>query len=250
MDDYTHPPADPYQHPDDPHFDPSLEPGTEPALERMDEIGFFPAVLETIQQVMLAPGETFEHVKPEGYFLPTLFLAGFTFFFGLITMGYGILIELGLESLGMMPQTSPEEQLFGYTGGMLLNMVVGVIQVVVNVFVYILMTLLAAGLIHVVLMMTGDTRYGFETTYRISAYCGAVTQVLFLIPVCGPTVGVVWNIWIMCVGIDRAHDVSTGRAVAAVLTPYLLCCGSIILLVALFFGTVMALFESQGGIAP
>jgi hypothetical protein len=211
----------------------------------MGELGFFQSVLETVQQVLLQPGETFEHVKPDGYFVPSLFLVGFTLFFGLITLGYQVLMQLFLDSMGVVTQPPPEEMLFGYTGGMFLQITLGLIQLVIGSILVVGLTFLKAGLIHVVLMMTGATRYGYETTYRICAYAWGATQVVYLVPCFGGLLAMIWSIVVATIGIDRGQDVGTGRALGAVLVPYLLCCGAIILVAVGIVAAIGALGEGQ-----
>jgi len=49
--------------------------------------------------------------------------------------------------------------------------------------------------------------------------------VLQLIPVCGGVIAAVWGIVVNCIGLARAHETDTGRAVLAVFLPIILCCG-------------------------
>jgi hypothetical protein len=154
--------------------------------------------------------------------------------------------------MGIAPQPPPEEMLFGYTAGMFLSITIEVIRVVIFSIAAVLVTLISAGLIHVVLMMTGETRYGYETTYRVSAYAGAATQVVYLVPCFGWLFAAVWCFVVMTIGIDRAQDVGTGRALGAVLVPYLLCCGTLALGFGLLVTAFYAMFEGTQGpfVAP
>ena len=51
-----------------------------------------------------------------------------------------------------------------------------------------------------------------------------------MIPICGGFIAAVWNIVLECVGLGRAHEIDTGKAVLAVLLPIIVCCGGIVLL--------------------
>ena len=44
----------------------------------------------------------------------------------------------------------------------------------------------------------------------------------------------------MCIGLSKAQDTTTGKGVAAALTPFVICCGFVIIVYALIFGTVIA----------
>lgn len=70
---------------------------------------------------------------------------------------------------------------------------------------------------------------------RVAAYANGSTALWNLVPVCGGLIGGIWTIVITVIGISRAHEISTGKALAAVLVPVVTCC-------LLFAAAVMAAF--------
>ena len=59
---------------------------------------------------------------------------------------------------------------------------------------------------------------------------------LQLIPVCGGVIAAVWGIVVNCIGLARAHETDTGRAVLAILLPVVGCCGLAFVLVFMVGG--------------
>jgi hypothetical protein len=74
-------------------------------------------------------------------------------------------------------------------------------------------------------MIVGGANQPFETTFRVLAFTHGSTGVLELIPVCGGLIALVWAIVVNCIGLARAHETDTGRAVLAVFLPLVVCCG-------------------------
>ena len=87
------------------------------------------------------------------------------------------------------------------------------------------------------LLLLGGARRPYETTLRVSAYASGATSVLGLIPLCGAFIGGIYAVVVAIIGLSRAHEISTGKAAAAVLLPIVLCCG----LVLLFYGAIAAI---------
>jgi hypothetical protein len=65
-----------------------------------------------------------------------------------------------------------------------------------------------------------------------------------VIPFCGGLIAGIWKIVLYCIGLARAHETDTGRAVIAVLLPLIICCGAV-LLIAMMFGALGAWSASQ-----
>jgi hypothetical protein len=85
-------------------------------------------------------------------------------------------------------------------------------------------------------MIVGGAKKPFETTFRVVCFSSGSTYLLSMIPVCGGLIGGVWNIVLECIGLARAHETDTGKAVMAVLLPIIVCCGGLFLLVILMGG--------------
>jgi hypothetical protein len=61
-----------------------------------------------------------------------------------------------------------------------------------------------------------------------------------IVPVCGGAIAGIWCLVVECIGLAKAHETTTGKAVLAVFLPVIVCCGGGFLL-AVMFGTLGAL---------
>ena len=86
-------------------------------------------------------------------------------------------------------------------------------------------TFIGAAIWHVIFLIFGAGRGGFEGTYRILAFVNGAAYTLGLIPIVGPLIGAIYSIVLMIHAVTHTHEVSGGRAAAAVLLPGLLLCG-------------------------
>ena len=46
-----------------------------------------------------------------------------------------------------------------------------------------------------------------------------------ILPICGGLISGIWCIVVQCIGLTRAHQTTTGRALLAILLPIIVCCG-------------------------
>jgi hypothetical protein len=99
----------------------------------------------------------------------------------------------------------------------------GCITVLLPVFTVVSL-FVSAAITHVMLLLLDGARNGFEATMRVAAYGNGSTALWNLVPICGGLVAGIWSIVITVIGISRAHEISTGKALAAVLLPMLVCC--------------------------
>jgi hypothetical protein len=129
--------------------------------------------------------------------------------------------------------------LLGWVGGwagFVGQVVFGGVAVAIGMFV-------AAGILHLVLLLLGGARRGFEATFRVVGFSEA-TSVLFLLPFCGQLLGWIWCAVLYVLGLAEAHGIGHGKAAAAVLLPVALCCccGAVL---ALLFGTALSSFAGH-----
>ncbi len=217
--------------------------GNEPAWERREELGFFPALVETTKQVLLQPSETFSGMKHTGGLgNPLLYYGLLGIFAGLINILYQWLIELGMgSSAGAL---YAEEGIDPAASALGTGLGLGMMAVLLPLFI-ILGIFISSGISHLLLMLFGAEPRGFETTFRVTAYGYGGASVLQLIPVCGSLICSVWGIVIVIIGFARAHDTSIGKSALVVLLPIFLCCALAIGGVFLIFGSFAALASQQ-----
>ena len=111
-------------------------------------------------------------------------------------------------------------------------------------FVLIIWLFIVSGMLHLFVMIVGGAKAGFEATFRVVSY--SVSPFLFMvIPYCGVLITPLWALSLFMIGIRDAHETTGGKATAAVLFPFLFCCGMMVLAAVLFMGTIAASFGSM-----
>jgi len=209
------------------------------AWDQRDRIGFVNALVETTRQVLTEPG-TFFRAMPVTGGLGSPLLYG-------VVLGWAGLVAAALyqaifrsvvgSSWAALGADRPElAALLGWVegwAGFVGQVVFGGVLVVIAVFV-------AAGILHLMLLLLGGARRGFEATFRVVSFAEA-TSLLFLVPFCGQLVGGIWCLVLYVLGLAAAHQIGHGKAAAAVLLPIALCCCCGALLAFLFAGAIASL---------
>ena len=209
--------------------------GTTPARtglpwENREQAGWFNALLETIQMVLLRPMEAFAVMRREGGFMDPLL---YTLILGMVGAVASFIFSIGLHSFGM-GRRSGLGALFGM-GATSFGMLI-VMPVIIVIFAFIM-----AGIAHLVLMLLSGAKQPFETTLRVICFGSGSANVLQIIPICGGTIAAIYSIVLNCIGLARAHETDTWRAVVAVLAPIILCCGG-----AFFFALMVGGLAAAG----
>lgn len=206
------------------------------AWERRGELGFFPALFETIRGVLLEPGKTFSAMGLTGGFgAPLFFYVLLNCIGGLVGMFYQVVSSSLQQAAGSSEQ---EAVMAMFTSGV----VIGVVLVLMPLLL-VLVAFVSAAITHLCLMILGGANRPFEATFRVVCYGAGATAVLQLLPICGGIMAAVWCIVAETIGLSRAHGIGIGRALTAVLLPMILCC---LLIVGLVFAVMGA---AAGGAA-
>ncbi|MDA1203421.1 MAG: YIP1 family protein [Verrucomicrobia bacterium] len=202
--------------------------------ERRAEVGFFSALFETIRLVLLEPKAAFATMKQTGGLGAPLF-----FFVLLSTVGVlaGIIYQTIFDSL--QSGASPEER--GVAATLTSPVAIGLIIVILPILVT-LGAFVAAGFLHLALIIVGGAKRPFEATFRVVCYAGGATAVLQLLPICGTIVASVWHLVCVVIGLSEVHGIGQWRAAVAVFLPSIVCC-------ALLLAGVVALVAAFGGMA-
>jgi hypothetical protein len=189
--------------------------------EHRKERGFFNAFVETLVMVLTKPGEAFAVMKREGGLGEPLIYALIGGCLGGIV---SLLFSLGLHSVGFFADRHD-------TFAAMTGMGVGSAAFIILVPLFIVIGLfIGSAIVHLCLMIVGGANHSFETTFRVLAFSQGSTGPLQMIPICGGLIAFVWALVCNCIGLARAHDTDTGRAVLAVLLPVIVCCGGMFLL--------------------
>ena len=194
--------------------------------EHRQERGFFNAFIETLSMVLTRPAEAFSVMKREGGLGEPLIYA---LIGGCVGGIVSALFSLGFQSIGLF--TDKNNSLAAMTG-----MGIGFGAIILVPLFIVIFLFIWSGLAHLCLMMFGGANHSFETTFRVFAFTQGSAGPLQIIPLCGGLISGVWAIVCNCIGLARAQETDTGRAVLAVFLPLIVCCGGGLLIAFMFMG--------------
>jgi hypothetical protein len=212
---------------------PPVQPGGSPASttvegrpglpwEHRQERGFFNAFIETLSMVLTRPAEAFSVMKREGGLGGPLIYALIGGWVGGIV---SFLFSLGFQSFGLFKDQ--HNSLAAMAG-----MGIGSVAIIIFLPLFIAIGLfVGSAVVHLCLMIVGGANQPFETTFRVLAFSQGSTGPLQLVPICGGLISGIWALVCTCIGLARAHETDTGRAVVAVFLPLIVCCGGVFILV-------------------
>lgn len=182
--------------------------------EHREKLGWLNALLETIQVVLLRPMEAFSMMRRDGGLMDPLL---YTLILGMVGAVVSFIFSFGMRSFGIGRENGIGA-LFGMGAA-------SFFMLIMMPFIIVAFTFIAAGIFHLVLMLLSGAKQPFETTVRVVCYASGSANVLQLVPVCGGLLAMIYSIVLNCIGLARTHETDTWRAVVAVLSPVLLCCG-------------------------
>jgi hypothetical protein len=188
--------------------------------------GFFNAFIETMSMVLTRPAEAFGIMKREGGLGEPLIYALIGGCLGGIVSA---LFSLGFQSIGLFADKN--SSLAAITG-----MGIGFGTIILVPLIIVILLFIWSGLAHLCLMVFGGANQPFETTFRVFAFTQGSAGPLQIIPLCGGLISGIWAIVCNCIGLARAQETDTGRAVLAVFSPLIVCCGGGLLIAFMFMG--------------
>lgn len=192
--------------------------------DEREQKGWFNAFIETLQMVLTRPDYAFRAMKPEGGLGGPIIYA---LIGGCVGGVVSFLFSLVLQSVGL---TAGRHNTIAVLTGMGAGSVVFIILLPI---IIILGLFIGGAIVHLCLMVVGGANKTFETTVRVLAFTHGSTGPLQMIPLCGGIIAGVWGLAVNCIGLARAHETETGRAVLAVFLPLIACCGGAMLLAIL-----------------
>ena len=184
--------------------------------DQRQEKGFFNAFIETLQMVLTRPSDAFTVMKREGGFGEPLIYALIGGGFGLVV--YFIFMFLMPSMFSFGGHENPLVHLLGAGIGIVFFVIFVPVFIVIGAFV-------SSAILHVCLMIVGGAKQPFETTFRVVCFSMGSVDPLLIVPFCGGIIAAIWRIVLNCIGLARAHETETGRAVLAVFLPLIVCCG-------------------------
>jgi len=206
-------------------------------------IGLATAFVETTRQVLAAPTAFFRAMPVTGGLGSPLLYAVIAGWIGLAAAAFYQAIWVSIVGPARLPFGLDSGELafvlawLESWAGLVAQVVFGGVSVVITVFV-------GSGILHLMLLLLGGARRGFEATFRVVCFSQATTLLmlipLFLIPFCGLAV-VAWCLTLYVIGLAQAHQIGYGQALAAVLLPILALCCCCVGLAVTFAGAIASL---------
>jgi hypothetical protein len=190
--------------------------------EDRGRIGFLQALIETTQKVLTAPSAFFASMPVTGGI-------GGPLLYGMVVGSAGVIVAalyrevfralMGSTFMALGGGSEMRRLMPLVTGGLSV-----VLQVVFAPLAVILGLFIAAAIVHLMLLLLGGARSGFEATLRVMCYSEGAA-IINVIPFCGGVVSGVYFLVLAIIGVAAAHGIGGGKAAAAVLLPLaLLCC--------------------------
>ena len=195
-------------------FDP-LPASERPGLpwERRAQGGALAAAIQTLRLLLFSPATGFAQMRQVGGWSDPVLYAVI-----LGTLGTFFMLLWQTLMRSMMASLFSE----GIAEIALLNLL-GIIWLITAPALVLMGVGVAAAIFHVLLLLLGGTAQPYETSFRIVAY--AISASVFnLLPFCGAVMASLWQLALLIIGFREAHQISGGRSVAVVLTPFLFLC--------------------------
>lgn len=188
--------------------------------ENREQIGFVNSLVDTVTMIFTKPEHAFSIMRQEGGFSdPLIYMVLLSFISALVSIGF----SFGLQSLGIFADRhNGIAALAGMGFGFLALIVIAPIAIVLGSFI-------GAAITHLCLMIVGGAKQPYETTFRVICFGGATGNLLQMVPFCGGFLGMIAGLILNCIGLAKAHETDTWRAVVAILLPLVVCCGGGIL---------------------
>ena len=200
-------------------------------------MGFGKAWFETVSLLITKPSEAFTMMRPEGGLTDPLL-------FGLIGGCAGSIVSLIFQGLlQSIPGLGGRNNMFGFMGlgiwgPLMIYAVLMPILIVLGLFI-------GSAVLHLCLMLVGGANRSFETTFRVACFTAGSANLFSMVPICGGFIAVIYQIMLECIGLSRAHQTTTGKALMAIFLPLLVCCVLCIVLAMVLggFGAFSDLFQ-------
>jgi len=204
---------------------------TGPAWEQRETLGWVKAIVETVKSALLQPAACFSTMRREGGLGTPLTYSAVVAGAGLaLNYLYQFMFQGAFAAIfSSMGQSASQARL-----QMGMGVAMSIVMIIFSPLLAVVGTLINAGITHLCLMLFKGANYPFEVTARVSSYAFSSAMVLYAIPFCGGYVGAIWGIVIMCIGLAKAHECTTDKAVGAVLLPMGVCCVAAVILVMVF----------------
>jgi hypothetical protein len=174
--------------------------------------------IDTAKTILLDPKGGFSNVRREGGLA-----APITYY--LIGSAISLIGTLLWQMLGI-GRMGPGGAGAGIVGGFF-GLAIGICFIVVGIFII-------TGIVHLMLSLLGGARYGFETTLRTLTYAFGSSAPIGFVPICGGFIAAIWGLVCAIMGLSDMQETTPVKAAIAILTPLVLCCILVFIVVTIF----------------
>jgi len=213
---------------------PMEEPSGYSPWEDMANLGFFAAFFRTIKEVLFSPFSFFRA-------MPVDKNIHYALIYGII-MGFFVALSAILWQFafsGFMGQTEGTQGMKALFAPFFFIIYALVLPLLIAYGLFVV-----SGILHTALMLVGGNRKGLDATFRVVAYTQS-TQVFFLIPILGILIYLVYTPILLAIGFKESHQISTGKAVFAVLLPLIVAVILTIIVVIMFVPLFLSLIPQM-----
>ncbi len=186
-------------------------------------------LFQKFKDITLDPVEAFKNLRDES--LGTSFV-----YFLVIIAVYCILSGIvSILFIGFFSSLMP-----GMSAGMVAgsSLVFGIISIVTSFIFSIIALIIGALVLHIFVYLLGG-RKGLEQTIKASIYSCTPLALLGWIPLIS-IIAVIWSIVLEALAVRELHEISTARAVLAVIIPLIIIFGLVVVAFIMFFTIVAA----------
>jgi hypothetical protein len=196
---------------------------------------FFSRWIDTAKMILLNPQGGFANVRRTGGL-------GAPLTYYLVGAALSLVAQLLFQMIGFGSAMSSLSRMGGETsaagsvamaGGLIGGLIFGVIVMVVMPFIL-------SGIVHLVLSLLGGTKHGYETTFRALTYSWGSSSPLGIVPFCGGLIGFIWGLVCAIMGLADMQETTPVKSALAILIPFVLCCGLVMVIGVAVFGMMAA----------
>lgn len=210
--------------------------------DRAEAIGWTNAFFATVKRALFAPVEFFQSVAGSSKWGRSIVFASIIYFLVVLV---GISFNVGFAMLaGVFEGASAPEKLGMVAFSIPITIITALIGGVFFSIMIFVMSIVAAGIYHLCLMLLGAAQKPFTDTLRVVWY-SAAPQVFVVLPFFGGAIAGIWQIILYIIGFKVVHGTSYGRAALAVFLPTIVCCSALFLIALTVAGSFVAALLNQ-----
>ncbi len=188
--------------------------------ERMEELGFWTALGETIKETLATPEDFFSRLSPSGGIGKPLLYGTLLGVIGVILgQVWGVIGNaIGFSTAGMLGGEFSDvmQQQVAGIASVFMTILISIVAIPISFFII-------SGILHLSLMILGGANEDYEATFR--SVCFAQTpQLAQIIPVIGSLVAGIWTLILEVKALSNLHDITPGKALLAIFLPLIVCC--------------------------